>query len=217
MNARRVLTDRASAIPALAEAFREHGFDGASLAILSKATGLGKGSLYNFFPGGKEEMMEAVLADIDTWFRAKIFVPLEESDDPAMAIRSMMAEVAAYFRSGGRVCLVGWIGLGSSGTAFAARIRDYFARWISALAQCLQAGAVTPIQARTLAEEAVSGIQGAIILARALNEDAAFGRIIGRHEAALLNAVADHALPESQGQSDREFYSEGRVANGEMG
>ncbi|WP_281421894.1 TetR/AcrR family transcriptional regulator [Stakelama flava] len=183
----------------MAEAFREHGFDGASIAILSKATGLGKGSLYNFFPNGKEEMMGAVLADIDAWFRAKIFVPLEEGDDPEMAIRSMMAEVTAYFRSGGRVCLVGWIGLGSSGTAFAVRIRDYFARWIAALAQCLRAGAVTPMQARTLAEEAVSGIQGAIILARALNEDAVFGRIVSRHEAALLNAIADRGLHASQG------------------
>ncbi len=190
MSAKRVLTDRAGALPALAEAFREHGFDGASLAILSKATGLGKGSLYNFFPGGKEEMMEAVLADIDAWFRTMIFVPLEEADDPVTAIRSMMAEVTAYLRSGGRVCLVGYIGLGSSGTAFAGRIRGYFSQWIAALAHCLQAGAVPPTQARTLAEEAVSSIQGAIVLARALDEGAAFGRIIGRLEAALLDALA---------------------------
>ena len=134
--------------------------------------------------------MEAVLADIDAWFRATIFISLEEAGDPVSAIRSMMAEVTAYFRSGGRVCLVGWIGLGSSGTAFAGRIRAYFARWVAALAACLEAGGVPPGQARTLAEEAVSGIQGAIILARALNEDAAFGRIVGRHEAALRDALA---------------------------
>ncbi|WP_367608525.1 TetR/AcrR family transcriptional regulator [Teichococcus wenyumeiae] len=65
LNARRALTDRADALPSLAEAFREPGFEGASLSILSKATGLREGSLYNFFPGGKEEMMEAVVADID--------------------------------------------------------------------------------------------------------------------------------------------------------
>lgn len=135
--------------------------------------------------------MEAVLADIDTWFRAMIFVPLEETGDPSTAIRSMIAEVTAYFRSGGRVCLVGWIGLGSSGSAvFAGRIRDYFARWIAALAHCLQAGAVPPTHARTLAEEAVSGIQGAIVLTRALDDGAAFGRIVGRLEGALLDALA---------------------------
>ncbi len=180
-------------MPALAEAFREHGFEGASLAILSQATGLGKGSLYNFFPGGKEEMMDAVLADIDGWFYATIFAPLEQPRDPATAIRSMIEEVTAYFRSGGRVCLVGLIGLGSSGGAFASRVKDYFARWISALVHCLEAGDVPPSQAQSLAEETVCGIQGAIILSRALGEETAFGRIIGRHEAVLLNAVARHS------------------------
>ncbi len=192
MNAKRTLTDRASAIPALAEAFREHGFEGASLAILSQATGLGKGSLYNFFPGGKEEMMDAVLADIDGWFCATIFAPLEQPRDPAAAIRSMIEEVTAYFQSGGRVCLVGWIGLGSSGATFADRVRDYFARWVSALAHCLEAGHVPPSQAQLLAEETVCAIQGSIILSRALGEEAAFGRIVGRQEATLLDAIARH-------------------------
>lgn len=192
MKAKRTVTDRASAIPALAEAFREHGFEGASLAVLSQASGLGKGSLYNFFPGGKEEMMEAVLADIDGWFCATIFAPLEQPRDPATAIRSMTEEVTAYFRSGARVCLVGWVGLGSSGGAFATRVRGYFARWISALAHCLEVGQVPPPQARSLAEEMVCGIQGAIILSRALAEQAAFDRIVGRHEAVLLETIERH-------------------------
>lgn len=177
-------------MPALAEAFREHGYDAASLAILSQATGLGKGSLYNFFPGGKAEMMAVVLADIDAWFCATIFAPLEQVRDPATAIRSMIEAVTTYFRSGGRVCLVGWIGLGSSGDAFASRVSDYFARWISALTHCLEAGTVAPSQARSLAEETVCGIQGAIILSRALGDEAAFGRIVGRHEERLLDAIS---------------------------
>ena len=154
---------------------------------------MGKGSLYNFFPGGKQEMMDAVLADIDGWFCATIFAPLEQPHDPATAIRSMIEEVTAYFRSGGRVCLVGWIGLGSSGDAFANRVRGYFARWIAALAHCLEAGQVPPSQAKPLAEEMVCGIQGAIILSRALGEAATFARIVGRHEAVLLNAIARHS------------------------
>lgn len=190
---KRFLTDRADALPALTEAFREHGFEGASLSMLSKATGLGKGSLYNFFPGGKEEMMDAVLADIDRWFAMAIFAPLEQACDPSAAVTLMMEDVTAYFQSGGRACLVGWIGLGSSGDAFTARTKGYFARWISALARCLEAGHVPPPQATPLAEGTVAGIQGAIILARALGEEAAFARIVRRHEAALLNAVAHYS------------------------
>ena len=68
--------DRAAHVPALAEAFREHGFAGPSVTALCAATGLGTGSLYNFFPGGKEEMAAAVLADVDAWFAASVFGPL---------------------------------------------------------------------------------------------------------------------------------------------
>jgi hypothetical protein len=90
-------------------------------------------------------------------------------------------------------CLVGWIGLGSSGDAFAGRVRGYFGRWISALAHCLETGDVLPPEARQLAEETICGIQGAIILSRALKEEAAFGRMAGRHETALLHALARHS------------------------
>jgi TetR/AcrR family transcriptional regulator, lmrAB and yxaGH operons repressor len=190
LSEKRTLTKRSSAVPALAEAFREHGFEGASLDILSRATGLGKGSLYNFFPGGKEEMMDAVLKDIDGWFSTAIFAALEKPVDPATAIRFMVKEVTAYFRSGERVCLVGSLGLGISGDAFADGIRAYFARWVSALALCLEAGHVPPSHARSLAEETVAGIQGAIVLSRALRERDVFERIVGRHEADLLNAIA---------------------------
>jgi TetR/AcrR family transcriptional regulator, lmrAB and yxaGH operons repressor len=191
VSGKRVLTDRDSAVPALAEAFREHGFEGASLAVLSKATGLGKGSLYNFFPGGKEEMMDAVLADIDRWFAQAIFTPLEQADDPAAAITAMIEDVTAYFRSGRRVCLVGSLGLNSAGAAFSAKLKAYFARWISALAHSLEVGNVPPALALQLAEEAVSGIQGAIVLARALGDDGPFIRVVQRHHATLLDAIAN--------------------------
>jgi AcrR family transcriptional regulator len=190
LTARRVLTDRASAIPALAETFRAHGYEGASLSMLCTATGLGKGSLYNFFPGGKEEMMAAVLADIDQWFDRAVFSPLARTDDPARAIRAMMEDVSAYFHAGGRVCLVGWIGLGASRAAFGDRVEGYFARWIAALSQCLESGGLPAQQAAQLSEEAVSAIQGAIILSRALDDRATFTRIVNRHRDAMLEAMA---------------------------
>lgn len=193
MTGRRVQTDRDSALSGLAEAFREHGFEGASLAVLSKATGLGKGSLYNFFPSGKEEMMEAVLIDIDRWFAETIFSPLEHVHDPRSAITRMMQDVTAYFRSGGRICLVGSLGLNAAGQAFAIKIKSYFARWISALAHCLQAGNVPSELGVRLAEEAVSAIQGAIVLARALGDDMTFNRIVQRQLGVLLDAVASHS------------------------
>ena len=49
----KIIAERNDAIPALGEVFRELGFEGASLSEITNRTGLGKGSLYHFFPARK--------------------------------------------------------------------------------------------------------------------------------------------------------------------
>ncbi len=174
----RIVAERADALPGLAEVFREHGFDGASLSLISVATGLGKGSLYHFFPGGKTEMLEAVLADIDGWFEREIFTPLTVATAPAAAIDAMFAAVTAYFNAGQRTCLLGALAASAAREPFGEAIAAYFRRWISALHDAIERGGLPPDAAQTLAEEVVAGIQGAIIVSRALNDPQAFHRII---------------------------------------
>ncbi|OWJ56005.1 TetR/AcrR family transcriptional regulator [Inquilinus limosus] len=180
----RIVAERADVLPALAEVFREHGFEGASLALIGERTGLGKGSLYHFFPGGKEEMAAAVLAEIDAWFEQHIFRPLRE-EEPRRAVAEMIRAVDGYFRSGRRVCLVGAFALGDVRDRFGAAIQGYFAAWTDALAQGLARSGQAEDTARDRAEEAVAAIQGALVLARALDEPAAFRRSMARIEARL--------------------------------
>lgn len=137
--------------------------------------------------------MQAVIDHIDHWFTKTIFSPLEQADDAAVAVTAMLDDVTTYFQSGGRVCLVGWLGLGASRDAFARQIQGYFVRWIAALTHCLEVGRIPPPKAAQLSEDIVSAIQGAIILARALSEPERFERIIARHKASLLEALAEHA------------------------
>lgn len=164
--------------------FREHGYDGASLTLLGRGAGLGRGSLYHFFPGGKQEMADAVLTEIDDWFQVRIFAPLRDGPDAAAAIRGMLEAVDGYFRSGRRVCLVGSLALGDARDRFAARIRGYFAAWTVALTAALaRAGRPDPA---ARAEDAVSAIQGALVLARALDDPGSFARSLDRIGARLL-------------------------------
>ncbi|HUD93648.1 TetR/AcrR family transcriptional regulator [Sphingobium sp.] len=135
--------------------------------------------------------MAAVLGEIDRWFIVAIFRPLEQAGEPSSAIIAMMAEVRVYFRSGARICLVGSVGLVPARDIFIRQIQGYFSRWVSALVHCLEAGNVPAFQAEALAEDAVSGIQGAIVLARAMRDEAVFERIASRHETALLGALLD--------------------------
>ena len=176
----KLVSERADVIPALAEVFREYGFEGASLSLISERTGLGKGSLYNFFPGGKQEMASAVLKEIEGWFTTRIFAPLQWEADPRAAIEQMLEAVREYFQSGRRVCLVGAFAVASTRDLFAKPVRSYFAIWQEALAGALARAGKDKESADQLAEEALASIQGSLILARALGEPAVFERALKR-------------------------------------
>lgn len=175
----RVVSERADLLGPLAECFREHGYEGASLALIGEATGLGKGSLYHFFPGGKAEMMAAVLEDIAAWFEGHVFAPLE-SLPAATGIGAMCDAVVGYFESGRRICLVGVLALGDGRDAFADAVTTYFRRWVSSLRVSLERSGVPRALARDRAEATVLEIQGAIVLSRALQDAAVFRRAIAK-------------------------------------
>ena len=180
------IAERADLLPLISEVFRSHGYEGATLALIGKATGLGKGSLYHFFPDGKAQMAAEVLAEIDRWFEVNIFTALRKSDDPAEAIAEMTAGVDRYFRSGHRVCLVGVIALGASRDIFANQVQDYFSRWHEALAQTLRRAGFSAGVARRRSADALLTIQGALVLARALDDVKVFGQAMADMKARLL-------------------------------
>jgi TetR/AcrR family transcriptional repressor of lmrAB and yxaGH operons len=190
----KIIKERADVMPALTEVFRTYGYEGASLALIGRHTGLGKGSLYHFFPGGKEEMAAAVLDGIDGWFHAHVFEPLRSDADPAHAIEAMFAATDHYFRSGERVCIVGVFALGDVRDRFAKRISAYFTVWRDALADALRGLGKDDAMARDAAENIVAGIQGALVAARALDDPALFGRRLAAMKAAVLPARA--SVPE---------------------
>jgi TetR/AcrR family transcriptional regulator, lmrAB and yxaGH operons repressor len=185
----KIVAERSDVIPSLAEIFREYGFDGASLSTITEKTGLGKGSLYHFFPGGKEEMAAAVLGEIDEWFATQVFEPLRSADDPRSAITSMCSSVAGYFRSGRRVCLIGAFALDNVRNRFSDRVRDYFTEWRGALASALERAGCPERDALALAEETVVAVQGALVLARALDEPEVFERTLERIQSRLIAAT----------------------------
>lgn len=181
-------TDRGAVVPVLAGVFGEHGWNGSSLAVISSRTGLGKGSLYHFFPRGKTEMAEAVLDDVDMWFQVNVFAPLQAATDARARSHEMFVQTLKYFQSGRRVCLFGAFALGMERALFGGRVAKYFTDWIDALTPVLrQLGHGE--DARGLAEEIVAGIQGALVLSRASGDHARFERLLNRLEAAALTGT----------------------------
>ena len=182
----REVTERHDVIPALGEIFREHGFSGTSLSKITHRTGLGKSSLYHFFPKGKKEMAEAVLDDVDEWFEAHVFSSLRDSKDPKSGINNMFDEIDRYFYSGNRICLLGAFALDDTRDQFAARVNSYFSAWCDALTAALKRTGLGAIQARDTSEFIVASIQGAIVLARSQDDSSVFTRVLNTCKLILI-------------------------------
>lgn len=184
----RTAAERAALVPVLAEVFRAHGYEGASLARITEGTGLGKGSLYHYFPAGKEEMAQAVLAHIDRWFEHNVFAPLRDEHDAAAGVARMFDECANYFLSGRKVCIVGVFALSSTRDRFALAVKNYFTAWAGALHGALLRAGHAELPAAELAEDIVGAIQGALVLARAVDDPQVFTRTLDRLRARALRS-----------------------------
>lgn len=172
----------------LVDVFRQYGYDGATLVRLSKATGLGKASLYHHFPKGKTEMAAAVLNHVGQWLEENILSLLRGSDEPTTRIRAMSKHVDELYNHGEQACLLALLSLGESHELFHPQIQQALNAWIDGLAQLLVETGQNPDQARIRAEDAILQIQGALVLTRCLGSAAPFQRVLQRLPDDLLKS-----------------------------
>lgn len=185
------LMPRDQVVERLMKVIRRHGYDGASLAELSKATGLGRSSLYHHFPDGKDDMVRAVLEQLEQGLRELIFEPLRGPEPPRRRLEQMVKSVDAYYSGGREACVLGNLVLGTSRTRFHARLRAIFDQWIGAVASALGDAGVSRAQARTLAEDAIVRIEGALIVAGGTGDTAVFARTLKHIGADLVAATGE--------------------------
>ena len=177
---------REQVIDKLMMALRKHGYDGASLAELSKATGLGKSSLYHYFPKGKDEMTRAVLDQLAAQLDAALFTPLRAKGPARRRIEGMIATVDQFYRGGREACLLGSLVVGETKDRFHGKLSAIFEEWVDAIAQALRDGGLPKGVARSRAADAVIRIEGALILAGAMGETAPFRRTLDQLAKELL-------------------------------
>ena len=165
-------------IDRLFEVFRDRGFEGASMADLAAATGLGKSSLYHAFPGGKDEMARAVLARIRASLEGNVVSALRGSGSIPARLKRMAHAIETLYQSGDVGCVLGAFSLGLSGQRFRAELQDIFGLWIDALAGVLREAGIASLDARHRAEDALVAIEGSLVLACGTGDPAAFRRLI---------------------------------------
>jgi len=174
-------------VATLTDVFRTHGYEGASLKIIAKATGLARASLYHRFPGGKAEMAEAVMNRAQAWLESEALAPLrEEFLPPRDRIRAMAVHLDAFYQSGKKSCLLDALSIGEPGSPLLRLTKGALDLWTRELAVAVAAAGFSQAEARDRAERAVILIQGALVVARVREDPAPFRQILAEMPEQLL-------------------------------
>jgi AcrR family transcriptional regulator len=154
----------------LCDVFRHYGYEGSSMARIAEASGLGKASLYHYFPEGKAQMAASVLDWVRQWFEDHIFAPLESVHPPRQRIVAMLDDLTEYYEKGQCACLPALFSLAAEREIFAEALRDFYHRWLNALAQTLTDSGLARDIAQRRAYDGLERIQGALVMARGLGD-----------------------------------------------
>ena len=172
------LASKDEIIDRLFTVFRDLGFEGASLADLSRATGLGKSSLYHYFPEGKEQMAEAVLGRATALIDSAILEVAQTPEPLKIRVRRIVAALEQLYVGGRTPCVLGHLATARIGTHARQSVRDAFAHWIGAIARLAAESGMSRMRARDFAEDWVARLQGALILQAASGGTGPFERAL---------------------------------------
>lgn len=167
--ARPTSIDETDLIARVARVFSDVGYEGASLARLSQATGLQKASLYHRFPGGKRQMAEDVLAASWSWIEEHVLTPLTRPGDPKARLKEAARHLNAFYWGGRRACLLNMLSSPRiEDGPFAPAIKSAIEALIAAFAAIAVDAGCAPDEARRRSERTVMMLQGSLVLSRGL-------------------------------------------------
>lgn len=174
---------------ATAELFRRQGYNGTSLKQVTAAAGAPIGSLYHFFPGGKDDLAEAVIGSSGQAYQELFELIADAAPDMATATTDFFDAAAVVLEETGYLdaCPIGTVALevASTNDRLRAATRDVFEGWVGAVASRLAAAGVDADEARALASTLVAVVEGGFMLSRAAQRPEPM-RTAGRHMRRLV-------------------------------
>jgi AcrR family transcriptional regulator len=167
------VTTRDRIVTAAAQLYGRYGYNGVGLKQVAAASGSPIGSLYHFFPGGKDELAAEALRMSGAGYQLLVEGILESAPDLESGIRAAFTAAAEALEASGYAdaCWIETVALEVASTNEPLRVvtAEIFAGWIEALERIVQsAGDLTPEKARELAIAIITGLEGAFVLGRAL-------------------------------------------------
>jgi TetR/AcrR family transcriptional repressor of lmrAB and yxaGH operons len=159
--------ENSTLIEALFDIFRNHGYEGTTISLLSEITGLQKSSLYHHFPKGKEDMLRAVVYYVSEQIQQHIITPLLDTQvKPEKRFGSMMATIKVFYNEGKKNCLLNVLNLGEAKADIKKIQNDDYSAWLNALVQLGEEVGMSQQEAKNWAERFIVTMEGALVIQR---------------------------------------------------
>jgi AcrR family transcriptional regulator len=182
-------------LQASSELFRRHGFAGTGVKQIVAEASAPFGSIYHFFPGGKEQLGEEVIRSSGALYGQLIELFFTPGADPVAATRAFFAGAAQTLIETGYAdaCPIATVALEVSSTSEPMReaCAEVFESWVAATAVRLREAGLPPARSRALAISMLCSLEGAFVLARAQRSTEALDVAGGAAAAAVREALAD--------------------------
>ncbi len=159
-------------LDATAELFRRQGYAGTGLKQIAATAEAPFGSLYHFFPGGKEQLSEEVIRTAGRMYFGLFEAIMAAAPDVGTGVRDFFAGAAAVLRQTdfADACPIETIALEVASTNETLRLAtaDVFESWISGAARSFANAGMPPGSAREVAIALIAGLEGAFVLCCAM-------------------------------------------------
>jgi len=159
-------------VAAAAQLYGRYGYNGVGLKQVAAESGSPIGSLYHFFPGGKEELAAEALRMSGAGYQTLVEGILENMPDLASGIEQSFAIAAEVLESSGWVdaCWIETVALEVASTNEPLRevTAEIFDRWIESATAWIESHGIASEEARALGIAYITGLEGAFVLARSL-------------------------------------------------
>ena len=177
-----------------AELFRRYGYTGTGLKQIVTAASAPFGSIYHHFPGGKEQLGEAVIRRSGQMYLELFETIFDAAPDALTGVDDFFAGAAEVLRQTDYVdaCPIATIALevASSNETLRVATADVFEIWIAGAAPRLARAGLDAATARELAIFLVAALEGAFVLCRAAKSTEAMEAAGRRVHEVLVAALA---------------------------
>lgn len=158
-------------VSATAELLRSRGFNGTTLKQVTEHARAPTGSIYHFFPGGKDELGVAVIRESGAAYQTLFELIADEATDIIDAVGAFFAGAADVLQETGYIdiCPIGNVAreIASTHEVLRRATVDVLDGWNTALSSRLVAAGMSTMQAGTLADTVIAALEGGFMLARA--------------------------------------------------